>query len=191
MDFVISGNKHLPLPILTKIYERIGNKFVLKFYWQLFLLIFTSHGFEKIKVNLQDTITIVTAFTTITTIAIVIIILPQCDFLQHWLWIWLDFSPYSFQNVEYAHWIRLWRCGCLITWFCYQLIAKPGNETAAPPWPAPPWPDPYASQLLWEWRCPRCLCSYLCYTKGRQFFSFQLEITSHNLNQTADIYCVN
>ena len=23
------------------------------------------------------------------------------------------------------------RCGCLVTWFCYQMIAKPGNETAA------------------------------------------------------------
>ena len=24
---------------------------------------------------------------------------------------------------------------CNVTWFCYQLIAKPGNKTAAPPWP--------------------------------------------------------
>ena len=24
------------------------------------------------------------------------------------------------------------RCGCLVTWFCYQLIAKPGNKTATP-----------------------------------------------------------
>ena len=29
------------------------------------------------------------------------------------------------------------RCGCLVTWFCYQPIAKPGNNTAAPPWPEP------------------------------------------------------
>ena len=29
------------------------------------------------------------------------------------------------------------RCGCLVTWFCYQLIAKPGNRTAAPSWPDP------------------------------------------------------
>ena len=35
---------------------------------------------------------------------------------------------------------RSWRCGCLLTWFCYQLIAKPGNKTAAPPWP-----DPYGN----------------------------------------------
>ena len=25
-------------------------------------------------------------------------------------------------------------CGCLITWFCYQLIAKPGNKTVPVPW---------------------------------------------------------
>ena len=28
-------------------------------------------------------------------------------------------------------WVRSWNCGCLVTWFCYQLIAKPGNKTAA------------------------------------------------------------
>ena len=32
-------------------------------------------------------------------------------------------------------WVASWRCGCLVTWFCYQLIAKPGNKTATPPWP--------------------------------------------------------
>ena len=31
-------------------------------------------------------------------------------------------------------WVESWGCGCLVTWFCYQLIAKPGNKTAAPPW---------------------------------------------------------
>ena len=30
-------------------------------------------------------------------------------------------------------WVGSWSCGCLVTWFCYQLIAKPGNNTAAPP----------------------------------------------------------
>ena len=34
-------------------------------------------------------------------------------------------------------WVRSWNCGCLVTWFCYQLIAKPGNKTAAVPWPDP------------------------------------------------------
>ena len=46
------------------------------------------------------------------------------------------------------HWIQFswrrmiwgrWRCGCLVSWFCYHLIAKPGNKAAAPLQP-----DPYA-----------------------------------------------
>ena len=36
-------------------------------------------------------------------------------------------------------WVRSQRCGCLVTWFCYQLMAKPGNKTAVPLWP-----DPYS-----------------------------------------------
>ena len=37
-------------------------------------------------------------------------------------------------------WVKSRNCGCLVTWFCYQLIAKPGNKTAAVLWP-----DPYVS----------------------------------------------
>ena len=37
-------------------------------------------------------------------------------------------------------WVRSRNCGCLVTWFCYQLIAKPGNKTAAVLWP-----DPYVN----------------------------------------------
>ena len=29
------------------------------------------------------------------------------------------------------------KCGCLVTWFCYQLIAKPGNKTATVSWSDP------------------------------------------------------
>ena len=29
------------------------------------------------------------------------------------------------------------RCGCLVTWFCYQMIAKQGNKTATASWPDP------------------------------------------------------
>ena len=38
-------------------------------------------------------------------------------------------------------WVRSWNCGCLVTWFCYQLIAKPGNKTTRVSWPDPyrPW----------------------------------------------------
>ena len=31
--------------------------------------------------------------------------------------------------------VRSRNCGCLVAWFCYQLIAKPGNKTAAVSWP--------------------------------------------------------
>ena len=27
-------------------------------------------------------------------------------------------------------WVRTRNCGCLVTWFCYRQIAKPGNKTA-------------------------------------------------------------
>ena len=37
-------------------------------------------------------------------------------------------------------WVRSRNCGCLVTWFCYQLIVKPGNKTAVVSWP-----DPYVS----------------------------------------------
>ena len=47
---------------------------------------------------------------------------------------------YFLFNVFIAHfiWVRSQNCGCLVT---YQLIAKPGNKTAAVLWP-----DPY----VWE-----------------------------------------
>ena len=58
-------------------------------------------------------------------------------------------------GVRVKIWVRSWRCGCLVTWFCYHLIAKPGNKTAALSWP-----DPYidglvqavVSALLTHWR---------------------------------------
>ena len=43
-------------------------------------------------------------------------------------------------------WVRSRNCGCLITWFCYQLIAKPGNKTATVSWP-----DPYVQNLIILW----------------------------------------
>ena len=34
-------------------------------------------------------------------------------------------------------WVKSRNCSCLVTWFCYQLIAKPGNKTTAVRWPDP------------------------------------------------------
>ena len=40
----------------------------------------------------------------------------------------------KWQRRERRMWVRSRNCGCLVTWFCYQLIAKPGNKTAPVPW---------------------------------------------------------
>ena len=37
----------------------------------------------------------------------------------------------------WSTWVRSRNCGCLVTWFCYQLIAKPGNKTDTVSWPDP------------------------------------------------------
>ena len=44
------------------------------------------------------------------------------------------------RTTQHIIWVRSRRCGCLVTWFCHQLIAKPGNKKAAPSWP-----DPYVN----------------------------------------------
>ena len=40
-------------------------------------------------------------------------------------------------------WVGSRNCGCPVTLFCYQLIAKPGSKTATVPWP-----DPYVISLM-------------------------------------------
>ena len=44
-------------------------------------------------------------------------------------------------------WVMSRMCGFLVTWFCYHLIAKPGNKTAAPSWPGP---------IICQKRCSWC-----------------------------------
>ena len=53
------------------------------------------------------------------------------------------FITTSYQCIQLKWmWVRSWNCGCLVTWFCYQLIAKPGNKTATVSWPDP--------RVLWQ-----------------------------------------
>ena len=40
-------------------------------------------------------------------------------------------------NLRHWIWVRSRNCGCLVTWFCYELIAKPGNKTVAVSWSNP------------------------------------------------------
>ena len=55
--------------------------------------------------------------------------------------------------------VRSWRGGCLVTWFCYNLITKPRNKTATPSWP-----DPYdciqcpCYHISKKWWLYMCLC---------------------------------
>ena len=57
----------------------------------------------------------------------------------------IHYSVSPFARNPNRIWVRSQNCGCLITWFCYQLIAKPGNKTATVPWP-----DPYAVENIWN-----------------------------------------
>ena len=47
---------------------------------------------------------------------------------------WQDWSLAGYWK---CIWVRSRNCGCLVTWFCYQLIAKPGKKTATVSWPDP------------------------------------------------------
>ena len=58
----------------------------------------------------------------------------------------LKTNPFSYVGVYMCIWVRSQNIGCLFTWFCYQLIAKPGNKTATVPWP-----DPYS--YVWSIVC--------------------------------------
>ena len=46
-------------------------------------------------------------------------------------------AVYDIQHCNDSNRVRSRNCGCLVTRFCYQLIAKPGNMTAAVSWADP------------------------------------------------------
>ena len=43
----------------------------------------------------------------------------------------------SFHKLLNNKWVRSRKHTCLVTWFCYHLIAKQGNKKSAPLWPDP------------------------------------------------------
>ena len=64
-------------------------------------------------------------------------------------------------------WVRSRRCSCLVTWFCYQLIAKPGNKTAAHSWP-----DPYEQLHMYGYfYCALFHCGYIISSCGFIYFA--------------------
>ena len=50
---------------------------------------------------------------------------------------WKMFNWQHFVHWKQGYMVRSRNCGCLVTWFCYQLIAKPGNKTATVSLPDP------------------------------------------------------
>ena len=61
----------------------------------------------------------------------------QSTTVCQWVWAFEFFCKFLDIAVMFVIWVRSRNCGCLVTWFCYQLIAKPGNKTATDPWPVP------------------------------------------------------
>ena len=84
-------------------------------------------------------------------------------------------SWYIKRNLLEYIWVKSRNCGCLVTWFCYQLIAKPGNKTAAVPWP-----DPYVynatSSFTVSHKKPTDIYCYLSSSK-----SYLIWCTAHTL----------
>ena len=61
-----------------------------------------------------------------------------CIFVSFLLCIyWADTFVYLYVCIYLYIWVGSRRWGCLVTWFCYHLITKPGNKTVAPSWPDP------------------------------------------------------
>ena len=62
--------------------------------------------------------------------------ISHCCHIFPWLCVWSCCTIICCWFHIYI-WVRSRNCGCLVTWFCYQLIAKPGNKTVAVSWPDP------------------------------------------------------
>ena len=63
-----------------------------------------------------------------------------------------------------AIWVRPRRCDCLVTWFCYHLITKPGNKTVTLPDTENPFIC-HIMNLLWSFEWQGHTCSFLLRTK--------------------------
>ena len=70
--------------------------------------------------------------------------------------------------------VRSRNCGCLVTWFYYQMIAKPGNKTAAVPWPEPyvyiALSIPYEGRFVLDYIIKNMSHSYVLQHRGEMIF---------------------
>ena len=67
-------------------------------------------------------------------------------------------------NSNLCIWVRSRNCGCLVTWFCYQMITKPSNKTAAVPWPDPS--QDFVITLSWGFLHSRSRCQMNTFTNN-------------------------
>ena len=62
--------------------------------------------------------------------------------IMHTFCVMFCFAVTDFTYNDHTIRVRSPNCGCLVTWFCYLMIAKPGNKTATVSWP-----DPYVEYM--------------------------------------------
>ena len=84
-------------------------------------------------------------------------------------------------------WVRSRKWGCLVTWFCYHMIAKLGNKTAAPLWlnPHKTMQDMLICQLCPWFPIERILTTYSCQfsTEERHEMWNHIFVLSKNIQQ--------
>ena len=113
-----------------------------------------------------------------------VLVHPPCMLTAPSLLAYMGSCRACYQTAVTIHWswARSRNCGCLVTWFCYQMIAKPGNKTATVPWPDPVTAAVYkAIKLLYvtdacQWDHYHLLCIYLncCHFFSMKSFVFVL-----------------
>ena len=112
----------------------------------------------------------------------------------HWSVCFFIILYWCFQSAAQNIRVRSRNCGCLVTWFCYQLIAKPGNKTAAVSWPHPyDVTVPYLLTvdwliIIWKWTLPIMskllkLFNFMWKCYGI-FWVYACEVLSHSWNST-------
>ena len=83
-------------------------------------------------------------------------------------------------------WVRSRNCGCLVTWFCYHLIAKPDNKTTAVPWP-----DPYQNVIFGDHFVQTSMCQNRTYCITWELVHSIMTLLGSNSNSSLlPWYCV-
>ena len=110
----------------------------------------------------------------------------------------------SYEQMDNITWVRSRNCGCLVTWFRYQLIAKPGKKTATVTWPDPhispdraviAWDGEWGARvgiggvLVMEYGTTPYLSSYPGYYRKHHWFSMGLPVISRLTWQVCGCCC--